>query len=577
MASTATRAMSAMMTSYNPEFMLTNFTRDVQTALLNLTAEQTRDDGKIKGEAIVRQTARDIGPAMKAAWRGLQNKPGKNDSGREWDTWFKEFQEDGAKTGYFDMKDISSQAKEIQSMVRRADGTTMSHMLKARKKTADFVENMNGAVENAVRLSAYANARRAGISRKQAASLAKNMTVNFNRRGEAGTALNAAYMFANASIQGTMNFARTMVTAKNTPDCKSPMNVWARANMAQKLAFGMASGAFALGMLNRWASEEDEDGVLFYDKVPDYVKERNIVIMSSLWGGEPDDFVSIPLPYGYNVFSVIGTHAEAVTAGTLDATEAAKNLGLAILGSFSPIGWEDSDSATGLLMKNLTPTLVRSFAQVGFNEDFAGRMIYKEDLPFGTPTPDSSRAMPSTPEPYKAIASFLNDLTGGSEYRTGSVDINPDVMQHLVNYYGGGAWGFVEKSSSFAARVATGEEVERYRIPFAGRFASSTSPYRDQGLFYERRDELGQIANEADALKGRERIEFRRDHIEQIRLFNRAKNIEKRLQEYRKRRGRIQENETLSEEAKKNRIEMIESQMKRRVDDFNRRYNELSD
>lgn len=577
MASTATRAMSAMMTSYNPEFMLTNFTRDVQTALLNLTAEQTRDDGKIKGEAIVRQTARDIGPAMKAAWRGLQNKLGKNDSGREWDTWFKEFQEDGAKTGYFDMKDISSQAKEIQSMVRRADGTTMSHMLKARKKTADFVENMNGAVENAVRLSAYANARRAGVSRKQAASLAKNMTVNFNRRGEAGTALNAAYMFANASVQGTMNFARTMITAKNTPDGKSPMNVWARANMAQKLAFGMASGAFALGMLNRWASEEDEDGVLFYDKVPDHVKERNIVIMSSLWGGEPEDFVSIPLPYGYNVFSVIGTHAEAVTSGTLDATEAGKNLGLAILGSFSPIGWEDSDSATGLFMKNLTPTLVRSFAQVGFNEDFAGRMIYREDLPFGTPTPDSSRAMPSTPEPYKAIASFLNDLTGGSEYRTGSVDINPDVMQHLVNYYGGGAWGFVEKSSSFAARVATGEEVERYRIPFAGRFASSTSPYRDQGLFYERRDELGQIANEADALKGRERIEFRRDHIEQIRLFNRAKNIEKQLQEYRKQRDRIQENETLSDEAKKNRLEMIERQMKRRVDDFNRRYNELSD
>lgn len=577
MASTATRAMSAMMTSYNPEFMLTNFTRDVQTALLNLSAEQTRDDGKIKGEAIVRQTARDIGSSMKAAWRGLQNKPGKNDSGREWDTWFKEFQEDGAKTGYFDMKDIGSQAKEIQSMVRRADGTTMSHMLKARKKTADFVENMNGAVENAVRLSAYANARRAGVSRKQAASLAKNMTVNFNRRGEVGTALNATYMFANASIQGTMNFARTMVTAKNTPDGKSPMNVWARANMAQKLAFGMASGAFALGMLNRWASEEDEDGVLFYDKVPDHVKERNIVIMSSLWGGEPDDFVSIPLPYGYNVFSVIGTHAEAVTAGTLDATEAAKNLGLAILGSFSPIGWEDSDSATGLLMKNLTPTLVRSFAQVGFNEDFAGRLIYRDDLPFGTPTPASSRAMPSTPEPYKAIASFLNDVTGGSEYQTGSIDINPDVMQHLVNYYGGGAWGFVEKTSSFAARVATGEEVERYRIPFAGRFASSTSPYRDQGLFYERRDELGQIANEADALRGRDGMEFRREHIEEIRLFNQAKNIEKQLGEDRKRRDRIEEIETLSDEAKKNRIELIEKQMKRRVDTFNRRYNKLSD
>ena len=149
-----TRVMSSLVTSYNPEFMLTNFARDVQTALLNLSAEQTRDDGKIKGEAIVRQTARDIGPAMRAAWRGLQSKEGKNDGSREWDQWFREFQEDGAKTGYFDMKDLNAQAKEIQSMIRRADGSTLSHMLKARKKTADFVENMNGAVENAVRLSA---------------------------------------------------------------------------------------------------------------------------------------------------------------------------------------------------------------------------------------------------------------------------------------------------------------------------------------------------------------------------------------------------------------------------------------
>ena len=574
-ASAVTRVMSSLMTSYNPEFMLTNFARDVQTALLNLTAEQTRDDGKIKGEAIVRQTARDIGPSMRAAWRGMQGKQGKNDGSREWDQWFREFQEDGAKTGYFDMKDLNAQAKEIQSMIRRADGTTLSHMLKARKKTADFVENMNGAVENAVRLSAYANARRAGISRKKAASLAKNMTVNFNRRGEAGTALNAAYMFANASIQGTMNFARTMVTVKNTPEGKSPMNVWARMNTAQKLGLGMASGAFLLGMLNRWVSEEDEDGVLFYDKIPDYEKERSLIFMSSLWGGEPDDYVKIPLPYGYNVFSVVGTHAEAVTAGSEKPAEAAKNLVLAVLGSFSPIGFEDSDEAHSLFLKNLTPTIFRSITQIGVNEKFSGRPIYREDFPFGTPTPDSSRSFRSTPEAYKSFAQFLNEFTGGTDNISGAMDINPDVMQHLVNYYGGGAWGFVEKTADFAKRAATGEEVERYRVPFAGRFASNVSPYRDQGLFYERRDELGQIANEAESLKGRERIDFRRDHRQELRLFNRAKDLEKRLTDLRKRRDRVQETETLSDEAKKRRVEMIEKQMKRWVDDFNQRYNEI--
>ncbi|MDV6318823.1 LPD38 domain-containing protein [Chromohalobacter sp. HP20-39] len=571
-----TRVMSSLVTSYNPEFMLTNFTRDVQTALLNLSAEQTRDDGKIKGEAIVRQTARDIAPSMRAAWRGLRGKTGKNDGSREWDKWFREFQEDGAKTGYFDMKDLNAQAKEIQSMIRRADGTTLSHMLKARKKTADFVENMNGAVENAVRLSAYANARRAGVSRKKAASLAKNMTVNFNRRGEAGTALNAAYMFANASIQGTMNFARTMVTVKNAPEGKSQMNVWARMNTAQKLGLGMATGAFMLGMLNRWLSDEDEDGVLFYDKIPDYEKERNIILMTGWMGEDPEDYIKLPLPYGYNVFSVVGTHAEAVAAGTEEPTEAAKNIVLAVAGSFSPIGFEDSDEAQSLFLKNLTPTIFRSITQVGVNENFAGSPIYREDFPFGTPTPDSSRAFRSTPEAYKDFAQFLNSW-GGSEYRTGNIDINPDVMQHIVNYYGGGAWGFVEKSADFAKRAITGEEVDRYRVPFAGRFMGDVSPYPDQNLFYERMDELGQRANEAEALRGRERVEFRRDNIERIRLYNRGTNIRQQLTDLRKRRDRVKEAESLSDDAKKRRTEMIEKQMKKRIDDFNRRYNDLKE
>ena len=34
-----------------------------------------------------------------------------------------------------------------------------------------------------------------------------------------------------------------------------------------------------LTLLNRAASDEDEDGVLFYNKIPDYVKERNMIIM----------------------------------------------------------------------------------------------------------------------------------------------------------------------------------------------------------------------------------------------------------------------------------------------------------
>ncbi|QPI65949.1 LPD38 domain-containing protein [Vreelandella venusta] len=569
-AASGTRALSAMMTSYNPEFMLTNFTRDVQTALLNVAAEQTRDDGKIKGEKIARQTARDIPRAMKAAYRGLADPDAPRNT--EWDRWFDEFIEDGAKTGYFDMKDLAGQAKEIKSIIGRENGGTMGNMLKAKKTVADFVENMNGSVENAVRLSAYVNARRAGISRKKAASLAKNLTVNFNRRGEAGTALNAAYMFANASIQGTMNVARTMATVKDTPVGGNRMNIWGRMNAAQKLAVGMAVGSYAMAMFNRMMSDEDDDGELFYDKIPGHVKERNLIIMT---GGK--DYVRIPLPYGYNVFSNIGTHAESVMSGKSSLTEAGKDMTLAILGSFSPIGFQDSEDTSNLVMKNLTPTLLGSVTQVAVNEDFAGRVIFKENFPFGTPKPDSSLAFRSTPSAYQSFAQFINELTGGSEYRSGGVDVSPDVLQHVVNYYGGGAWSFTEKVADSIKRTATGETIDAHRIPFVGRFKSEVNEYGDIQTFYERRTEVGQLHEEFINLPREEARSFYDEHGGKIALFDMAKDLEKTLTKLRKVRDAIEADERLTAEERDEQLDEIEDAMDSEVDFFNLLYNQAGE
>ena len=54
-------------------------------------------------------------------------------------------------------------------------------------------------------------------------------------------------------------------------------------------------------------SDEDEDGVKQYDKIPDYILEHNMVFML------PDvvdpfgrGYVSIPMPYGMNAFHNVG-------------------------------------------------------------------------------------------------------------------------------------------------------------------------------------------------------------------------------------------------------------------------------
>lgn len=565
------RWLSALNTSYNPEFVIGNFARDIQTAVLNLSAEQSRDDGKAKGEKIVAQTVKDVPKAMRVVYRSFRDKSPKN---KEWADWFDEFRGEGAKTGYFDMKSIDGQAKELQRLISMEKGGLKGMALKWGHASGQLVEDLNGAVENAVRLSAYVNARKAGISKSQAASLAKNMTVNFNRRGEIGTTLNALYMFANASIQGTMNFARTMIGLKGTKEDK----LWNRLNTAQKISIGIMAGSYAFAMANRAGAGEDDDGENWYDKVPDYVKERNLVIMKSLLGGEQDGtYWKIPLPYGYNIFHVLGSSAEAVTNGTTKVTKAATDLALAALGSFSPIGFQDSGSADGLLLKNITPTLGKPVVDVAMNENFMGSSIYNENFPFGTPKPDSSLARRSTPEGYKAIAEFLNEVSGGSQWRSGSIDVNPDVMRYFINYYLGGAGKFwTSKVPDNVTRLSTGVETEPHKQLFLSRLHGKVLPYADQDKFYTRRDEINQVEDEYKALKGTERMRFYQDKKDVLRLRPLSKATEKRLRILRKRRDSIYAQDLPAAEQDE-RLKGIEEKMKAAVDHFNLRYKQITD
>ncbi|MCD3709814.1 hypothetical protein KX498_26370, partial [Escherichia coli] len=402
------RFLATVNTSYNPEFLVSNFIRDVQTAVMNLKAEQGRSDGKLKGldNLSALAVAKDSRSAMSAVYASLRGKT-LTGKGAQWQKVWKEFVEDGGKTGWFNMGDLEGQQKEMDRLVSLAKGGWKGQSIGAWNSFLNLVEDANGAVENALRLSAYKHARDAGLSRQQAASLAKNMTVNFNRRGEQGALMNSLYMFANASIQGTANLVRTLGHLNGEGPLLERLR-WKNLNVPQKIALAAVGAGYLLGSLNRSVAGEDDDGVNWYDKVPSHVKERNLVIMKSVFGGKAGEYWSIPLPYGYNVFFLLGHTAEGVAAGDLTASRAAGNVVGGVLGAFSPVGSETSETLSGALLKNAAPTILRPFANLAMNENFMGAQIYQENMPFGTPKPDSQLGRRSTPEAYKAFASWLN-------------------------------------------------------------------------------------------------------------------------------------------------------------------------
>ncbi|EJI2284319.1 LPD38 domain-containing protein [Escherichia coli] len=567
------RFLATVNTSYNPEFLVSNFIRDVQTAVINLKAEQGRSDGKLKGLDNLSALAvvKDSRSAMSAVYASLRGKT-LTGKGAQWQKVWKEFVEDGGKTGWFNMGDLEGQQKEMDRLVSLAKGGWKGQSIGAWNSFLNLVEDANGAVENALRLSAYKHARDTGLSRQQAASLAKNMTVNFNRRGEQGALMNSLYMFANASIQGTANLVRTLGHLNGEGPLLERLR-WKNLNVPQKIALAAVGAGYLLGSLNRSVAGEDDDGVNWYDKVPSHVKERNLVIMKSVFGGKAGEYWSIPLPYGYNVFFLLGHTAEGVAAGDLTASRAAGNVVGGVLGAFSPIGSETSETLSGALLKNAAPTILRPFANLAMNENFMGAQIYQENMPFGTPKPDSQLGRRSTPEAYKAFASWLNAFSGGSQYRPGAVDITPESLKYWVDYISGGTGRFISKTTDAAVKSLNGIDIPEQQVPFLGKISGEVMPYADQQKMYDRMTEVAQYHAELKSLTGAERTAFIDENNGKLSMNGLMQDTRKRLKDWRKQRDAIYADSTLSLAQQSAMVKSVERDMKIAVDRFNREYN----
>lgn len=561
-----TRYLSSINTSLNPEFVISNFVRDIQSAIYNAAAEQDLHDGKIKGEQIVGKMVKDVPIAIRAIKASLSGKQLDGKAG-EWQKVFDQFRDGGAKTGWYDMKDLDGQAKDLERLISLSQTGVRSNVYKAGRATMTFIDNINTAIENGVRLAVYKNAVDAGVSQKQATSLAKNLTVNFNRKGEWGAVMNSLWMFTNAAIQGNKVFYRAMATMKLNPDGTKSLN------KAQKAAVVMAGLAIGLAMLNRSMAGDDDDGESLYDKVPDHIKEKNIILMKSVLGGEPGEYWSLPLPYGYNIFHVVGTEIEAAFNKPKNAGKSAMNILKAGVGSFLPISLAENEDSPPSLMRTLAPSMVKPFADLDANTNFFGGDIFRENR-LGVPKPDSQLARRNTPEIWKWITEFLNEATGGSDHRRGMIDINPDKLDYIFKYYTGGVGAFAARTQDAVIKKAQGIELEDRQIPFLRRLSGKVTHYPDQNRFYNRRNEIGQLEKEWKSLKGRERMDFYKEHGEQIRLKALAKTTDSQLKRLRTRRDAVDENKSLTAQEKDLKLKEIERQTKMHIDRFNKRWPE---
>lgn len=452
------RFLSAVNTSWNPEFIITNAFRDIQSAALNIAG--------LERDKLLKGTMRDYRKALVAATKGEFGK-----GAGEWSRWYNEFKAEGGATYFNRIDNLDDLKKRIANGMTKAEGRLS--VKRGFLAVRDTVEALNGGVENAVRLSVYKNARELGVSKAEAASIAKNVTVNFNRRGQFGPMMNAAYMFFNASVQGTARLVLSL-----------------RSKRVQKVMAGVAVGAFMLELLNAMLSDDDDDGESYYDKISAFDKNRNFIFMIPGGNGE---HIKIPMPYGYNVFASMGrTAAEVLRRGGDRAVESMGDFGTAVVDAFNPVGGTES------LLNLLSPTLTDPLVDLTRNRDYMDRPIMPEENQYGPDEPDAQRYHSSVSPIWRAVTDTLTSMTGGDDIVAGAIDVSPETLEYLAGTVFGAAGGFIQRIGTWGTKALDPDvDVEMGDIVLVRKVLAAKPSWYDRSAYYDRVSQVEQTVSDA--------------------------------------------------------------------------------
>jgi len=450
-------------TTWSPEFIISNFARDFQTANINI------QDTGVKGKNMLSGA----GKAVNAIWRVEKGKQ----KGDELEKLYDRFKKAGGKIGWSDIHgSVANLEKSISKDVEVLQGKRP--ILATARKFAETVGAANTAIENGIRLHVFKLAAGKGMTDIKAAKIASDITVDFTKKGAAGPVINSLYLFANAGIQGSYRIIRAA----------------RRSSGVRKTLAGIVGTGFTFGILNAMVGGDDDDNEDYYSKIEDYVRERNAIFMIP---GSKGKYLKIPLPWGYNLFWNIGTEAAlAFTRKNYKPIDGAARLAVNFANAFNPI-------QSGTLLQTLAPTIADPFAQVAENKNWFGGPLMPGDNPFDkVPDPDSQRYWKSSRKPSVWVASQLNTLTGGDNIKKGAIDVSPATLDLILDTVGGSMARFFADMGAVPLKKLRGEEVQISKIPFVRRVFGEKAEWSDSRTYFENIQEILTVKEQLEAYAG---------------------------------------------------------------------------
>ena len=509
------RSLAAWYTTRNPDFVASNFMRDTFYTNTIVRAKE----GNAYANKFHKNYATVL-PKMLGLFRKYEN--GTLDPADQTEAAFLDFMMNGGETGYSNLKDVEEIKKQISKELK---GNRFAKV----EALAEKLDILNRAVENTARFAAYLTSREEGRSIAKSIFDAKEISVNFNKKGAGGTFFGmtgqtwfgnlaamvgasgrALYVFFNAAIQGSTNLMHVMkVNPKGT-------------------SAGLAA-MFLMGAVVPFLFGGDDDDEKDYYDLPEHVRRNHLIIP-----GAGDAWISIPLPIEYRIMYGMGELLTSWRTGHERGSDIARKM-LGMAGQALPLNFLEEG------LEAFVPSAVSPIYQVMTNSSWTGLPIYKEN-DFNKDDPEYTKAYSNVDRNLLKFTKALYEWSFDEENQKERIDLNPAIIETLAKGYFGGLATQLSNLAKVGGMIAGEQEFDWRNIPIGNRLLKTgderTKEKRVTNEYFENMEKL-------DFLQSRERMLKKTEKgvaVPEADKFNAQKDLEtmqgtevyKKYQEFKK-------------------------------------------
>lgn len=498
------RKMAAAYTSLSPLFIPSNYFRDLT---MTLASTAIREDAKYN--YLLRKnlaTSWNLGFMLRDYQNGKLRDKVNNGNATPKEQMFYDFMMNGGETGFVSSLDVEDLKKKFKNDLKDLD-RWKANPVKVGHTIMDGIEFLNRAIEDSNRFAIYMTSIQYGRSIDEAVNDAKDVTLNFNRKGtgEYGWQMvRNLYLFINPAVQSLQTLG---ALAKHHPFKFTAVT-------ASWLVSGVLVPIVNAALMSLLGGDDDKDKYWQFTKWD----RRNNFIM---WVPTTHEFVKIPLAQEFRAFYGVGDMIASKMMGGELAEESWSQYAEDLLGQVVDMLPLDPTGYDGNIAVSLMPNAIRPVFELAFNVDFTGKPLFK-DTEYNKYDPNFTKAYVGTPDWLVRASRMVNSI--GNDYpdvQQNSIDAfgdprynlnNPAVVDHVLSSYLGGAYTMGSQVLGVLTKSLNDpKEIKVADIPLFSKFVSNPDDRpvtKKQGdEFWNMKENHDRAANTLSKLKKQAKVD----------------------------------------------------------------------